>query len=80
MQLPPGRGTAAEVLLVFVVFGRLPWSPGRLFYHPGPILGSAFLWRCFCPQKLPCITYLATCWAYEGLSWVTGRAFRACVG
>jgi hypothetical protein len=33
---------------------RFPWVPGRLFYPLGPILGSVFLWQCFCRQKLPC--------------------------
>ncbi len=30
---------------------RSPWAPGRLSYPPGPILGSALLWRCFCRQE-----------------------------
>ena len=28
---------------------------GRVFYPLGPISKSAFLWRCFCRQKPPCI-------------------------
>ncbi len=39
---------------VFEVVGRFAWAPGRLSYPPGPILGSVFLWRCFCRQKPPC--------------------------
>ncbi len=40
--------------MVFAVFGRFPWVPGRLSYLPGPILGFAFLWRCICRQKYLC--------------------------
>ncbi len=33
---------------------RFPWAPGRLSYLPGSILGSVFLWWCFCRQEPPC--------------------------
>ncbi len=36
------------------LFGRFPWVSGRASYPPGSILGSVFLWLCFCRQKLPC--------------------------
>jgi hypothetical protein len=31
--------------VVFVVFGRFPLVFGLVFYPPGPILESVFLWR-----------------------------------
>ncbi len=36
---------------MFAVCCRSPWVSGRVSYSPGPILGSVFLWRCFCRQK-----------------------------
>ncbi len=33
---------------------RFPWVSGRVFYPPGPILESVFLWPCFCRQRPPC--------------------------
>ncbi len=53
-----GRGKVPEFLWVFEVFGRFPSVSGRVSYPPGPILGSAFLWRCFCRQKPPCMLSL----------------------
>ncbi len=49
-----GRGGVLEFLWIVVVFGRSLWVSGLLSYHPGPISGSAFLWRWFCGQKPPC--------------------------
>ncbi len=49
-----GRGKVPEFLWVFEVIGRFPRVSGRVSYMPGPILGSAFLWLCFCRQKPPC--------------------------
>ncbi len=42
-----------EFLSVFGFFCRFPWVPGWVSCPPGPILESAFLWRCLCPQKPP---------------------------
>ncbi len=43
----------------FGVFGGFPWVSGLVSYPPGPILESAFLWRCFCRQKPPCSGFVA---------------------
>ncbi len=55
-QVPSGRGRVSEFLWGLAVSGRFPWAPSRCSYPPGPprILGSVFLWRCFCWQKPPC--------------------------
>ncbi len=45
------RGRVLGLLWVFEVCGRFHWVPGRFSYPPDPILGSVFLWRCFCRQK-----------------------------
>ena len=52
IQVPlKSRAWVPVFLVVFDVFGRFPWAPGRLSYPPGPTLGPVFLWRCFCRQK-----------------------------
>ena len=48
-----GKGVDTEtpkvgaVVPEFLSVGRFPWVSGLLSYPPGPILESAFLWRCF---------------------------------
>ncbi len=51
---PLGWGTVLESRWVFWDFCSFTWVSGLFVYPPGPILASAFLWRCFCRQKLPC--------------------------
>ncbi len=48
--LRPGasRGRVPEFLSVFEVLGRFLSVSGQVSYPLGPILKSAFLWRCFC--------------------------------
>ncbi len=57
-----GRGPGVEFSL-----GRFPWAPGRVSYHPGPISGSVFLWRCFCRRKPPCSRKCDCCGRFPGV-------------
>jgi hypothetical protein len=55
IQTPLRSGQGAWVSVVFLyVLGGFPLVSGRLSYPPGPILGSVFLWRCFCRRKPLC--------------------------
>ncbi len=55
MQVPLRSRQGPGVSVDVHCFCRFPcWAPGRLGYPPGSILGSVFLWRCFCRHKPHC--------------------------
>ncbi len=52
---PVGRGRVLDFLGFFCVCWSFSLSSRPAFQPPGPILRSAFLWRCFCRHKPPCV-------------------------